>query len=188
MSRCLYYYQPLPPGDGDFHAACSRKFFGQSSPPVLPYTEEQMEELAKQVVRSQIAVTGVQPKLSLDLSPQVSKEELRRFTIVGLWGGYILKPPSTKWQELPELEDVTMHLASLAKIAVVPHSLIRLQSGNLAYITKRIDRNRKEKLHMEDMCQLTERLTEDKYRGSYEQIGKAILIFSQPGTGCGQFL
>jgi len=31
-----------------------------------------------------------------------------------------------------------------------------------------------EKLHMEDMCQLTERLTEDKYHGSMEQIGRII--------------
>ena len=31
---------------------------------------------------------------------------------------------------------------------------------------------------MEDMCQLTERLTEDKYHGSYEQIAKAILKYS----------
>src|SRR5680860_878930 len=29
------------------------------------------------------------------------------------------------------------------------------------------------------MCQLTERLTEDKYRGSYEQIAKAILKYSK---------
>jgi serine/threonine-protein kinase HipA len=35
---------------------------------------------------------------------------------------------------------------------------------------------------MEDMCQLTERLTEDKYRGSHEQVAKAILKFSvNPG-------
>ena len=35
---------------------------------------------------------------------------------------------------------------------------------------------------MEDMCQLTERLTEDKYQGSYEQIAKAILKYSvNPG-------
>ena len=35
---------------------------------------------------------------------------------------------------------------------------------------------------MEDMCQLTERLTEHKYQGSYEQIGKAIARYSQnPG-------
>jgi len=76
------------------------------------------------------------------------------------------------------VEDVTMHLAQLAKIKTAPHSLIRLQSGNLAYITKRIDRTKKGKLAMEDMCQLTERLTEDKYYGSYEQIGKAILKHS----------
>jgi serine/threonine-protein kinase HipA len=80
--------------------------------------------------------------------------------------------------QLPEVEDVTMHLAHVAKIKTAPHSLIRLQSGNLAYITKRIDRTKKGKLAMEDMCQLTERLTEDKYQGSYEQIGKAILKYS----------
>jgi serine/threonine-protein kinase HipA len=35
---------------------------------------------------------------------------------------------------------------------------------------------------MEDMCQLTERLTEEKYNGSYEQIGNAILKHSSyPG-------
>lgn len=83
---------------------------------------------------------------------------------------------------MPEVEDLTMHLASIAKIRVVPHSLIRLTSGNLAYITQRIDRVKKEKLHMEDMCQLTGKLTEDKYRGSYEQIAKAIQQFSMnPG-------
>jgi serine/threonine-protein kinase HipA len=31
---------------------------------------------------------------------------------------------------------------------------------------------------MEDMCQLTERLTEDKYHGSYEQIAKTIQKYS----------
>jgi serine/threonine-protein kinase HipA len=35
---------------------------------------------------------------------------------------------------------------------------------------------------MEDMCQLTERLTEDKYQGSHEQVAKAILKYSaNPG-------
>lgn len=71
-----------------------------------------------------------------------------------------------------------MHLASLVKIKTAPHSLISLASGNLAYITKRIDRVKKGKLAMEDMCQLTERLTEDKYHGSYEQIGKTIQKYS----------
>jgi serine/threonine-protein kinase HipA len=156
--------------------------FGQSTPPELPYSETQMEELALQVVRSQVAVTGVQPKISLDISSGQNKNELKRFTIVGLWGGYILKPPTQQYSQLPEVEDLTLHLASIAKIEVVPHCLIRLKSGKLAYITKRIDRAKNGKIHMEDMCQLTEKLTEDKYHGSYEQIAKAILKYSvNPG-------
>ncbi|TSA36361.1 MAG: type II toxin-antitoxin system HipA family toxin [Porphyromonadaceae bacterium] len=178
MNRCLFCYQPLDDQNTDFHPACSRKIFSQSTPPELPYRESQMEELAKQVIRSQITVTGVQPKISLELGPGKTKNEPKRFTIVGLWGAYILKPPSEFYPQLPEVEDLTLHLASIANINVVPHSLIRLTSGSLAYITKRIDRSAQEKLHMEDMCQLTERLTEDKYHGSYEQIAKAIMKYS----------
>lgn len=182
MTKCLYCYQSLEENEVDFHPSCSKKIFDQRIPPQLPYTEEQIGELALQVVKSQIAVTGVQAKLSLHLTPGEGRNEPKRFTIVGLWGGYILKPPSVHYQQLPEVEDLTMHLAKIAKIDVVPHSLIRLQSGNLAYITKRIDRYKKNKLHMEDMCQLTERLTEDKYHGSYEQIAKAVMKYSvNPG-------
>ena len=72
-----------------------------------------------------------------------------------------------------------MHLAELAKVNVVPHSLIRFADGELAYITKRIDRTAKgEKLPMEDMCRLSERLTEYKYKGSYEKIAKIIMQYS----------
>ncbi len=176
--RCLYCYKPLAPGEKDFHAACSKKIFGQPEPPVLPYSEEQIENLAAEVIKTHTTVTGVQPKLSLHLTKGDGYQAAKRFTILGIWGGYILKPPTPNYPHLPEVEDLTMHLASVAKIKVVPHSLIRLQSGNLAYITMRIDRVKKGKLHMEDMCQLTERLTEDKYRGSYEQIAKAIEKYS----------
>jgi len=182
MKRCLYCYQPLGENDKDFHFTCSKKIFGLAGPPEMPYTETQMEELAKQVVRSHITVPGVQPKISLDLSPSQNKNEPKRFTIVGLSGGYILKPPTKNYPQLPKVEDLTMHLAEIVKIKVVPHSLIRLQSGSLAYISKRIDRIKKIKLHMEDMCQLTERLTEEKYNGSYEQVAKAISKYSiNPG-------
>lgn len=182
MSRCLYCYQLLSQEEVDFHFTCSRKIFGQPTPPELPYSETQMEELAFQVVRNQVTVTGVQPKISLNISSGQNKNEPKRFTIVGLWGGYILKPPTQNYSQLPEVEDLTMHLANIAKIEVVPHSLIRLKSGKLAYITKRIDRQKNVKFHMEDMCQLTEKPTEDKYHGSYEQIAKTILKFSaNPG-------
>ena len=178
MSNCLFCYKPLAANELDFHTSCSKKIYGQPNPPALPYSEEDLETLAKEVIQSQTAVTGVQAKLSLHISGNNKADTERRFTLVGLWGGYILKPPTDLYPQLPEVEDVTMHLAQLAKIKTAPHSLIRLQSGNLAYITKRIDRTKKGKLAMEDMCQLTERLTEDKYHGSYEQIGKAIQKYS----------
>ena len=180
--RCLYCYQELNSDEKDFHPACSKKIFGTPQPPVIDFEESQMEEMAKRIIRSHSAVTGVQAKLSLEISKGENKNEPGRFTIVGLWGDYILKPPSTDYEQLPEVEDLTMHLAGIAGIETVPHSLIRLSSGQLAYLTKRIDRNKKKKIHMEDMCQITERLTEDKYRGSHEQIAKAILKYSvNPG-------
>jgi len=180
--RCLYCYQPLLANEVDFHASCGKKIFGTTTPPELPYDEMQMKDLALKIIQSQTTVTGVQPKLSLNLTGGEHKTDPKRFTIVGLWGNYILKPPTSDYPEMPEVEDLTMHLARIARINIVPHSLIRLNSGQLAYITKRIDRIGKQKLHMEDMCQLTERLTEHKYQASYEQIGKAILKYSaNPG-------
>lgn len=178
MAKCLYCYKELGDGEKDFHKACSRKIFGTPSVPELPYTRENLTDLAKQVIRSQTTLTGVQAKLSLDIN-KGKKNEAGRFTIVGLWGRYILKPQTDRFVHLPELEDLTMHLAELAKMLVVPHSLVRFADGELCYITRRIDRTDKgDKLPMEDMCQLTERLTEHKYKGSYEQIAKAILRYS----------
>ncbi|MBS1681214.1 MAG: HipA domain-containing protein [Bacteroidetes bacterium] len=180
MKRCPYCYQPLAKDEIDFHPSCSKKIFGQPTPPELPYDESDMGKLADQIIQRHATVPGVQPKLSLEI--EKTRNGPSRFTIVGLWGNYILKPPSNHYPQLPEAEDLTMHLASIAKIKVVPHTLIRLKSGSLAYITKRIDRTKKEKIHMEDMCQLTERLTEQKYQGSYEQIAKALAKYSaNPG-------
>lgn len=178
MAKCLYCYKELSESEKDFHRACSKKMFGTPSVPELPYTRENLTDLARQVIRSQTTLTGVQAKLSLDIN-KGGKNEAERFTIVGLWGRYILKPQADRFAYLPELEDLTMHLAELARMQVVPHSLIRFADGELCYITRRIDRTADgNKLPMEDMCQLTERLTEHKYKGSYEQIAKTIRRFS----------
>ena len=176
MSKCLYCYKELEPGEVDFHKSCCRKFFGTATAPSLDYTREEMDELAAQVIRSQTTLTGVQPKLSLNLDKHKDSQKL---TIVGLWGGYIFKPQTERFAMLPENEDLTMHLAEIAKLKIVPHTLIRMKDGSIGYLTKRIDRTKRgEKIAMEDMCQLTERQTEHKYRSSYEQIGKAIRKYS----------
>ncbi|WP_301703948.1 HipA domain-containing protein [uncultured Parabacteroides sp.] len=177
MKRCLYCYKELNDESSDYHPRCSTKIYGSPIPPILPYGKKDLIRLAEKVIRSRTTLTGVQPKLSLDI--EKAEKSSKRFTIVGLWGRYILKPQSQHYEQLPELEDLTMHLAEIAKIKVVPHSLIRFQDGDLCYITKRIDRGTKgEKFAMEDMCQLTGRLTEYKYKGSYEQIAKHILKYS----------
>lgn len=178
MGKCLFCYQELEEGQKDFHPSCAKKFFGKAEVPILPYSRSNINDLAREAVLSRTTVTGVQSKLSMDVN-KGGKDEPDRLTIVGLWGRYILKPKSEDFPWLPEVEDLTMHLASIAKIKVVPHTLIRFSDGELTYLTRRIDRdNRGTKLLMEDMCQICERLTADKYKSSYENIAKMIRKFS----------
>lgn len=172
--KCLHCYKPLSDGEVDYHKGCARKIFESAIVPVLPYTRANIKELAREIVAASTTVTGVQAKLSLDIS-RGKAGDAQRFTIVGLWGKYILKPQTDRFANLPENEDLTMHMAEAAGIKTVPHSLIRFADGELCYITRRIDRTRQGgKIAMEDMCQLSERLTEDKYKGSYERIAKLI--------------
>ena len=176
--KCLYCYQELKEGQRDYHPACARRFFGSATPPVLPYSRQNISELASEVIRSRTTLTGVQPKLSMDIN-RGGRDEPDRLTIVGLWGRYILKPKSDTYPWLPEDEDLTMHLATLARIQVVPHALIRFSDGELTYITRRIDRDDDgRKYLMEDACQLSERLSADKYKSSYENVGKLIRRYS----------
>lgn len=176
MNRCLYCYKEID-GEGDFHKSCSLEFFGTETPPKIEYSLNQMSELAEKVVERSIAVPGVQPKLSMSVLDESGKES--RLTVVGALGGnYIFKPPSKDFQEMPANEHLTMKMAKLLNIEVVPHSLIRLSSGELSYITKRIDREEDgTKIHMLDMFQITEAF--DKYKGSMERIGKAITSYAE---------
>lgn len=176
MCKCLYCYRPILKGEKDMHPACIKKFFGTTTLPVLDYTTEQLDQLAMQIIQEKTSLTGVQPKLSLHLNEHGGS---KRLTIIGLWGDYICKPQTSQYGMMPEVEDLTMHLAEVARIDVVPHTLMRMADDTLCYLTRRIDRTPSgDKIAMEDMCQLPERQTEHKYNSSYEQIGKAILKYS----------
>lgn len=172
-NKCLYCYGDLI-GEADFHDTCSSSFFGTKETPKLEYSLDQMAELAKNVVERSVSVPGVQPKLSMSLINEVKDAGNFRLTVVGTLGGnYIFKPPSIDYAEMPENEHVTMRIAESFGIQTVPSSLIRLQSGELSYITKRIDRKEDgEKIHMLDMFQITEAF--DKYKSSMEKMGKAL--------------
>lgn len=175
--RCLYCYE-LVEDDQDFHKKCSIDFFGTPAPPAIEYSLSQMDELAKKVVERSVAVPGVQPKLSMSLIKKTKEVTDARLTVLGALGGhYIFKPPSDKFPEMPENEHVTMRIAEAFGIRVVPSSLIRLLSGELSYITKRVDRTENnEKIHMIDMFQITEAF--DKYKSSMEKVGKALDRYS----------
>jgi serine/threonine-protein kinase HipA len=174
-NKCLYCYEPVE-GNGDFHPKFATSFFGTEKAPQLLYSIDEMAELAKEVIDRSISVPGVQPKLSLSLVKEIKEQSEKRLTVVGALGGnYIFKPPTTSFPELPANEHLTMRMAEAFGIPVVPSSLIRLQSGELCYITKRIDRTESlEKIHMLDMFQITEAF--DKYKISMEKVGKAVGI------------
>ncbi len=169
MANCLFCYQKVEAGT--YHPACSKKFFGTTQVPLLELDKEKLNQLAQITVNERLAITGVQPKLSLSLEGEKGN---KRLTLVGLWGDYILKPQSPDFPSMPEVEDLTMHLAKLFKIETAEHALIQTSSGELAYITKRFDRVKRKKVHIEDLCQLSELLTEQKYKSSYERVGKII--------------
>lgn len=179
MTRCLYCNKPISLEEHNlqWHPACIKKFFGTSSLPTLKMVDTSLlVEVATNSIKQGYTVPGVQKKLSLHLLNNHGKGQL---TVIGYPLGYIIKLPTAEYPLLPEYEHLTMHLASLAKIPTVEHALYRLEGGTLAYLTKRIDRIGDKKVAMEDFCQLGGRLTEDKYRSSYEQLGKIVKTHSR---------
>lgn len=177
---CLYCGKPIKDSTTvtEWHNNCIKHFFNTKELPKLDLSDKTMEGLTLECIGKGYTVTGVQKKLSLHLSSE--KKTDGRLTLVGYPLGYILKPQTAEYTSLPEAECLVMQMAKNTGIKTVPFALIRLESGNFAYITKRIDRTDSgEKLAMEDFCQLDLRLTSDKYKGSYERCGKIIKEYAE---------
>ena len=165
--------------ESGWHKECAKTFFRSQKLPVLDVSAETLKRLAKESTNKGFTVPGVQKKLSLHLT----EENSPRLTLVNYPTGYILKPQTEEYETLPEAEYLVMQMARQVGIKTVPFALIKMNGqGDLAYITKRIDRvtvdGKKQMLAMEDFCQLEERLTEDKYKGSYERCAKVIQKYS----------
>lgn len=165
--------------ESGWHKKCVKAFFSSSMLPLLDISEETLKRLADESTNKGFTVPGVQKKLSLHLTEGTSP----RLTLVNYPTGYILKPQTEEYETLPEAEYLVMQMAKLVGIKTVPFALIKMNGqGELAYITKRIDRvnadGKMQMLAMEDFCQLEERLTEDKYKGSYERCAKVINKYS----------
>lgn len=175
-NRCYICGGKITNANDLYHTKCMKKLFSSNAIPVLNYTQDELNNLAKSIIANRISVTGVQPKLSLHLEKE--NKNSSRLTLVGLEGDYILKVPTVQWKYLVEAEHFCMLFAKMCKIPVAEFGLIPLKSGELAYITRRMDRTKTGNLHMEDFCQITDKLTSHKYNGSMEQVGKAIRKYS----------
>ena len=141
----------------------------------MPYQLSDMEQLARDAALLSISVPGVQPKLSLGwIKEALRKGQSGRLTIVdALEGQYILKPQHAEYPQMPENEHLSMKLAELFRMDIVPLNMIRLQSGELCFISRRIDCNADgSKNHMIDFLQILE--LESKYKGTMETLGKTI--------------
>lgn len=165
--------------ESGWHKNCIRNFFGTTKIPQIDLNDKALETLVTKSTSHGCTVPGVQKKLSLHL---LTEGDTPRLTLVNYPTGFILKPQVEQFESLPESEHLVMCMANAVGIATVPHALIK-NENTYAYITKRIDRviykDHVEKLAMEDFCQLDNRLTRDKYHGSYEQCGKIIKRFSE---------
>ncbi len=183
--NCLCCGKPIKEGSSAeqeycWHLKCIKSFFGTKELPYIEITDDMIKALADESTNKGLTVPGVQKKISLHLSAE--KNEKPRLTLINYPSGYILKPQADEYPSLPEAEYLAMQMAEIAGIKTVPHALVKLSGGKLAYITRRIDRADRQMLAMEDFCQLDGRLTEDKYKGSYERCAKIISGFSaQPG-------
>lgn len=178
--KCLCCGKELKSGgENGWHKACVKAFFGVSSLPEIDVSSKTLELLAQETTGKGYTVPGVQKKLSLHLFSGHGRKP--RLTLVDYPTGYILKPQVADFEALPQAESLAMHMAQKAGINVVPHALISTD-GTYAYITKRVDRafenGRVKMLAMEDFCQLDLRLTQDKYKGSYERCAKVIERYS----------
>ena len=172
---CLSCGKELNDENKLWHDRCVAKVFGTKELPIIDLDEKTIEELARHRVDLSYTVPGVQKKLSLGLS----KNHERKLTLVDYPSGFILKSQvKGEGDDFPESENLTMCLAECCGIRVVPHGLLCLKDGSRAYITRRIDRVDGKAIAMEDFCQLSGRLTEDKYHSSYEQCKKVIAKFS----------
>lgn len=151
-----------------------KNFFGVEYLPEVNLTLSEVSIKAQKMV-GKLSISGVQPKLSMKLN-----RKNRELEVVSGGGEYILKPQVPTFPNLPQNENLCMSIASNIGIDVPAHSLIKLKDNSWAYIVKRFDRDKEDKIHQEDFFQILGK--KDRYEGSLEEIGKKLSQISEiPG-------
>ena len=174
--KCLFTYQELKKPEKNYSLAGLKKLHPKLTHlDIFPYTQDQQIREAQKLA-GKMSIQGIQPKISVQLSVKDNS-----FQVVEKGGTYILKPQTNLYPELPENEDLTMHLAALAGIEVPWHGLLLSQGQVRSYVIKRFDRKgHGEKLSQEDFAQLLGASRITKYEGSMEKVAEILEYCSFP--------
>ena len=135
---------------------------------VAPHLSLQRSEIIKDVRKKSLrmSVGGAQPKASL----AIRNGELE---VVGSGGTYLLKPSTEMHPHISENEHFCMTVARESGLEVAECCLITLEGGEFAFLTKRFDRAKKSKIHLEDFASVLERPAHEKYSRTYCDIVSA---------------
>ena len=170
MMRCPITYDLIEKSAGLYSAKGLKKLsIKLTNLQDFPFSAEAQREQAR-LLASKLSIQGVQPKLSahLNISGQC-------FEIAEKGGTYIIKPQSNDWPELPENEDVTMHMAKCVGLDVPLHALLYCEDGSFSYAIRRFDRPKRHlKIAVEDFAQLSLQSRDTKYNSSMEQVAKIV--------------
>ena len=174
MTSCRICGNNIQNSANPCHDKCLKNLFGVS---YIPNFDVSLPEISLKAQESagKLSISGMQPKLSVRLNTKTHMLE-----VSPEHGEFILKPQTDTFPHLPENENLCMTIAALLGINVPAHGLITLKDKTNAYIVKRYDRNKKKKIHQENFFQILGK--KDKYKGSYEEIGKKLKeISAVPG-------
>lgn len=175
MERCLSTLRPLSE-EGFSKSALRALADGKKFPTKLDFVRRDAPDVFRKH-SGRMSISGVQLKLSLKLNRG-------KLFAVERGGTYILKPvplePLEHQLDIPANEHITMQLAEqVYQISTAVNSAIRLADGEIAYVTRRFDRNGETKVAVEDFAQILEKSRDQdgknfKYDSSYEEIAIAI--------------
>ncbi len=157
MSRCLCCYGPLVEGERDYHAECALSIFGSAAPDSLLYSNEQLNLLSRRKKRVTPLSIFESPAMLSEL--QLDDEH----------------DPLLRRLSFPEngdcLSHLTMRLAGAAHIVTAPNAMVRTSDGELRLVVSRVDINSMcVELPMENMCQLSQLASEERYDASIEEV------------------
>jgi serine/threonine-protein kinase HipA len=140
--------------------------FGASR--VEPCLDLSRAEIIKEVRERALRMSlgGAQPKASV-------KIERGTLQVVSTGGTYLLKPSTEKHPFISENEHFCMNVVRLLKLPTAPFCLVTLRDGELAFLTKRFDRELKRKRHIEDFASVLGLPSDSKYTPSYLDILRA---------------